>query len=142
MFKNIFIKLISNKKKKNTPSNKNRTKKDIVYNNKESQLYIEHYLNYDRGGLFLLSYDIKQLKYLKNSLENRGIDCILFDNFIGGNTDCKFEIMNETNHKETFSNELEKFLKFCDKYFGYGRPIPNYDFFTEDEKLILEKWWK
>lgn len=138
-FKNRKIK----KQKEEEYKQYNKQKNHIMNEYKESELIIKHYLGYERGGLFLISYDIQQLTDLKDSLESRGYKCDLFENFVGMHREFKIELMSRYKHMNKLEYDINHFLEvMCDKYFMNGRPIPSYDFFNDKEKEILNKWWK
>lgn len=115
--------------------------------NKGNTLMIEHYYDYDRGGLHLISHDKQQLKDLQLSLENRGHKCELLEDYDGG-IGMSYDEYNTTRvnltpelrkNQISLEERFEQYLKFADRYFVNGRPIPSYDFFTESEKKILTK---
>ena len=115
--------------------------------NKGNTLMIEHYYDYDRGGLHLISHDKQQLKDLQLSLENRGHKCELLEDYDGG-IGMTYDEYNTTRvnltpelrkNQISLEERFEQYLKFADRYFVNGRPIPSYDFFTESEKKILTK---
>lgn len=113
----------------------------LMDQNKESELIIKHYGGYDRGGLILISYDISQLKDLKESLEGRNLQCELLEDYVGGYRCFKFSLTPEYKEEKDIEECINDFLKFCNIYFVNGRPIPSYDFFNEKEKEILKRWW-
>ena len=103
---------------------------------KESELIVKHYYGYDRGGLVIISKNIEGLKLLEKSLNDRNIKTDLLENFVGDNRGCKLDLT--FNLESSLKERVEYYLNFADTYFINKRPIPNIDYFTVNEWLILE----
>lgn len=120
-----------------------KEKKGIIKANNHSELLIERPDGRERCSLMLASYDTSQLESIKESLANRGVNSRLLMNFHGGGTEFKFNLTPEAYKDElNISEDFNRFISFIDKYFVYGKPVENLDFFTDKEKEILTKWYK
>lgn len=104
-----------------------------------NELSVRHYKGFERGHLMIISKDLEQLKELYTSLKTRGCEVELFEG-IGGTKHWKVDLTPAYKTKiDTPENTINDYLKKADRFFVNGRPIPNYDFFTEEEKKILGK---
>lgn len=120
-----------------------KNKKKVIKLGNHSELLIERPDGKDRCSLIITSYDNLQLKNIKESLENRGRNSRLLENFRGGGSDFKFNLMPEVyKGKLNILEDFNNFIEFVDKYFAYGKPVKDLDFFTKEEKEMLTKWYK
>ena len=120
-----------------------KAKKDILTNGIHSELMIDRPDGKDRCSLILSSYDTPQLKELKESLKKRGIESDLLEDFNGGKIDFKFNLTpDRTGEEFDIEEDFDNFLIFLDRYFMYGKPVRDIEFFTKEEKEIMRKWYK
>lgn len=120
-----------------------KEKKDIIKAGNHSELLIDRPDGKDRCSLMLASYDTPQWESIKKSLANRGVNSRLLVNFHGGGTEFKFNLTPEIYKDELdISKDFDRFISFLDRCFVYGKPVDNLDFFTDEEKEMLMKWYK
>jgi len=137
----MFDKLIYKFTIRKIEKERNKKRKLLIKKDYESELVVHHYCGCERGGLGLISVDITQLKNLKESLEGRGYKCTLFEDFYCGHRSFKFNLIPNYKRDKNLADTFNFFLSFVDNYFVNGKPVPNFDFFNEKEKGILNLWW-
>lgn len=129
--RNIITKL----KKKRHYKNLKKYKETHEY----STLMVDHSRGHDRCSLFLVSADTDQLKELQSILAQRNIGSDLLEHFHGGRGIFNIDLTCE-KHMENFKQEVEDRLETMERFFVYGKPIPNLDYFTKEEQELMLKW--
>lgn len=107
-----------------------------------SELMIDRPDGQDRCSLILTSYDTPQLKQLQAMLRKRNVESELLEGFEGGQTMFKFELMPRDNSSLNIVKDFDNKLRFLDEYFMYGQPVKDISFFKDEERALLEKWYK
>ena len=110
----------------------------------QKQIVIERIDGRDRCSLIMKSHDETQLNELKQSLESRGIKATIMNGIYGRQAYVFGLVMPMSNGiiKVDIKKDFENFLDRLQEDFVYGKPINDYDFFTSEEKDILERWYR